>query len=56
LFDVVVNLLDSCFTLQFKFSSYSAGDDDYEGYDYSLSGKLSAVRIVFLYRFVQEVP
>jgi vacuolar protein sorting-associated protein 13A/C len=42
--------------IKFKFSSYSAGDDDYEGYDYSLSGKLSAVRIVFLYRFVQEVP
>ncbi|XP_010500318.2 PREDICTED: uncharacterized protein LOC104777719 [Camelina sativa] len=41
--------------IKFKFSSYSAGDDDYEGYDYSLTGKLSAVRIVFLYRFVQEV-
>lgn len=49
-------MLNSCFTLQFKFNSYSAGDDDYEGYDYSLSGRLSAVRIVFLYRFVQEVP
>ncbi|CAN8243432.1 unnamed protein product, partial [Cochlearia groenlandica] len=41
--------------IKFKLSSYSAGDDDYEGYDYSLSGRLSAVRIVFLYRFVQEV-
>ncbi|KAJ0228735.1 Vacuolar protein sorting-associated protein 13 [Hirschfeldia incana] len=41
--------------IKFKFTSYSAGDDDYEGYDYSLSGRLSAVRIVFLYRFVQEV-
>ncbi|CAN7131404.1 unnamed protein product [Brassica rapa subsp. narinosa] len=41
--------------IKFKFNSYSAGDDDYEGYDYSLSGRLSAVRIVFLYRFVQEV-
>lgn len=40
---------------QFKFSSYSTEDDDYEGYDYSLHGRLSAVRIVFLYRFVQEV-
>ena len=40
---------------QFKFNSYSAEDDDYEGYDYSLQGRLSAVRIVFLYRFVQEV-
>ncbi|XP_010524589.1 PREDICTED: uncharacterized protein LOC104802610 [Tarenaya hassleriana] len=41
--------------IKFKFDSYSAGDDDYEGYDYSLSGRLSAVRIVFLYRFVQEI-
>jgi vacuolar protein sorting-associated protein 13A/C len=43
------------FFFQFKFNSYSAEDDDYEGYDYSLQGQLSAVRIVFLYRFVQEV-
>lgn len=43
------------FFFQFKFNSYSAEDDDYEGYDYSLEGQLSAVRIVFLYRFVQEV-
>ena len=56
IFLVVLHLLNSYFTLQFKFNSYSAGDDDYEGYDYSLSGRLSAVRIVFLYRFVQEVP
>ncbi|KAK6160946.1 hypothetical protein DH2020_004327 [Rehmannia glutinosa] len=41
--------------IQFTFNSYSIEDDDYEGYDYSLSGRLSAVRIVFLYRFVQEV-
>ncbi|KAF5752107.1 hypothetical protein HS088_TW01G00014 [Tripterygium wilfordii] len=41
--------------IKFNFHSYSAEDDDYEGYDYSLSGRLSAVRIVFLYRFVQEV-
>ncbi|XP_048235070.1 uncharacterized protein LOC8261314 isoform X2 [Ricinus communis] len=41
--------------IKFKFSSYSADDDDYEGYDYSLSGRLSAVRIIFLYRFVQEI-
>lgn len=40
---------------QFTFNSYGAEDDDYEGYDYSLRGHLSAVRIVFLYRFVQEV-
>ncbi|KAJ0034329.1 hypothetical protein Pint_24264 [Pistacia integerrima] len=41
--------------IKFKFDSYNAGDDDYEGYDYSLSGRLSGVRIVFLYRFVQEI-
>ncbi|XP_050216889.1 uncharacterized protein LOC126667840 isoform X2 [Mercurialis annua] len=41
--------------IKFKFSSYSADDDDYEGYDYSLSGRLSAVRIIFLYRFVREM-
>ncbi|XP_022721975.1 uncharacterized protein LOC111279261 isoform X3 [Durio zibethinus] len=41
--------------IKFKFNSFSAGDDDYAGYDYSLCGRLSAVRIVFLYRFVQEI-
>ncbi|KAI4335042.1 hypothetical protein L6164_013726 [Bauhinia variegata] len=41
--------------IKFKFNSYSADDEDYEGYDYSLLGQLSAVRIVFLYRFVQEI-
>lgn len=38
-----------------SFSSYNPDDDDYEGYDYSLFGQLSEVRIVFLNRFVQEV-
>nr|XP_043635621.1 uncharacterized protein LOC122606820 [Erigeron canadensis] len=41
--------------IQFTFKSYSPEDDDYEGYNYSLSGKLSAVRIVFLNRFIQEI-
>ncbi|GAV71650.1 DUF946 domain-containing protein/DUF1162 domain-containing protein/Chorein_N domain-containing protein [Cephalotus follicularis] len=41
--------------IKFKFDSYSAEDNDYKGYDYSLFGRLSAVRIVFLYRFVQEI-
>ncbi|PPS16895.1 hypothetical protein GOBAR_AA03703 [Gossypium barbadense] len=41
--------------IKFKFNSFSAGDDDYEGYNYRLCGRLSAVRIVFLYRFVQEI-
>lgn len=40
---------------QFTFQSYNVDDDDYEGYNYSLQCRLSAVRIVFLYRFVQEV-
>ncbi|MQL90982.1 hypothetical protein Taro_023594, partial [Colocasia esculenta] len=41
--------------IKFTFQSYSTADDDYEGYDYSLHGRLSAVRIIFLYRFVQEI-
>ena len=41
--------------VQLEFQSYNKDEDDYQGYDYSLSGKLSAVRIVFLYRFIQEV-
>jgi vacuolar protein sorting-associated protein 13A/C len=41
--------------MQIDFSSYSVGDEDYRGYDYSLIGKLSEVRIVYLNRFVQEV-
>uniref|UniRef100_A0ACD5YZI2 Uncharacterized protein n=1 Tax=Avena sativa TaxID=4498 RepID=A0ACD5YZI2_AVESA len=40
--------------IKFSFQSYSVDDDDYEGHNYSLTGQLSAVRIVFLYRFVQE--
>ncbi|GER35434.1 pleckstrin homology (PH) domain-containing protein [Striga asiatica] len=41
--------------VELKFCSFSANDDDYEGYDYSLFGKLSEVRIVYLNRFLQEV-
>ncbi|XP_021768084.1 uncharacterized protein LOC110732449 isoform X1 [Chenopodium quinoa] len=41
--------------VEIDFSSYDSDDDDYEGYDYSLSGQLSEVRIVFLNRFIQEV-
>ncbi|KAL0326634.1 UNVERIFIED_CONTAM: hypothetical protein Sangu_1741400 [Sesamum angustifolium] len=40
---------------QLVFCSYNADDEDYEGYDYSLQGELSEVRIVYLNRFVQEV-
>lgn len=41
--------------MQIDFSSYNVGDEDYCGYDYSLVGQLSEVRIVYLNRFVQEV-
>lgn len=41
--------------VQIDFSSYNVGDEDYCGYDYSLAGQLSEVRIVYLNRFVQEV-
>lgn len=41
--------------MQLEFSSYVAGDEDYSGFEYSLLGNLSEVRIVYLNRFVQEV-
>lgn len=41
--------------MQLVFTSFSQDDEDYEGYDYSLFGELSEVRIVYLNRFVQEV-
>ncbi|XP_024384462.1 uncharacterized protein [Physcomitrium patens] len=41
--------------VELEFQSYNKDEDDYQGFDYSLSGKLSAVRIVFLYRFIQEI-
>ncbi|XP_023553987.1 uncharacterized protein LOC111811402 [Cucurbita pepo subsp. pepo] len=37
------------------FSSYNVDDEDYNGYEYSLLGKLSEVRVVYLNRFIQEV-
>ncbi|GAB2273666.1 hypothetical protein Dimus_008448 [Dionaea muscipula] len=37
------------------FCSYSIDDDDYKGYDYSLFGQLSEVRVVYLNRFIQEI-
>jgi vacuolar protein sorting-associated protein 13A/C len=40
---------------QLEFLSFSKDDTDYEGYEYSITGKLSEVRFVFLYRFIQEV-
>ncbi|KAG0473074.1 hypothetical protein HPP92_014931 [Vanilla planifolia] len=41
--------------VKLDFSSFSENDEDYNGYDYSLTGNLSEVRIVYLNRFVQEV-
>ncbi|KAL2348225.1 hypothetical protein Fmac_002225 [Flemingia macrophylla] len=38
-----------------EFTSFSNDDEDYEGYDFSLFGELSEVRIVYLNRFIQEV-
>ncbi|WVZ75446.1 hypothetical protein U9M48_023496 [Paspalum notatum var. saurae] len=40
--------------IKFTFQSYNVEDEDFDGHNYSLTGQLSAVRIVFLYRFVQE--
>ncbi|EEF45057.1 vacuolar protein sorting-associated protein, putative [Ricinus communis] len=41
--------------VELVFTSFSVDDEDYEGYEYSLFGQLSEVRIVYLNRFVQEV-
>lgn len=41
--------------MQLEFTSFSIDDEDYEGYEYSLVGQLSEVRIVYLNRLVQEV-
>lgn len=41
--------------LQLEFCSFNVDDEDYMGYDYSLIGQLSEVRIVYLNRFIQEV-
>ncbi|KAJ8763967.1 hypothetical protein K2173_003749 [Erythroxylum novogranatense] len=41
--------------VELVFSSFNVDDEDYEGYEYSLFGQLSEVRLVYLNRFVQEV-
>ncbi|CAA6669756.1 unnamed protein product [Spirodela intermedia] len=41
--------------VELDFNSFSVDDEDYPGYDYSLIGELSEVRIVYLNRFVQEL-
>ncbi|KAI7739602.1 hypothetical protein M8C21_022627 [Ambrosia artemisiifolia] len=41
--------------VELVFSSFSADDEDYAGFDYSLTGQLSEVRLVYLNRFIQEI-
>ncbi|XP_051144600.1 uncharacterized protein LOC127260739 isoform X2 [Andrographis paniculata] len=41
--------------VELVFCSFNADDEDYEGFDYSLIGQLSEVRVVYLNRFLQEV-
>lgn len=41
--------------VELVFTSFNVEDEDYEGYEYSLFGQLSEVRVVYLNRFVQEV-
>lgn len=41
--------------MQLELVSFNEDDLDYEGYEFSVTGKLSEVRLVFLNRFIQEV-
>ncbi|XP_042024109.1 uncharacterized protein LOC121771392 [Salvia splendens] len=41
--------------VELEFCSFHTDDEDYEGYNYSLRGQLSEVRIIYLNRFIQEV-
>ncbi|KAL8053513.1 hypothetical protein ABFS82_05G077000 [Erythranthe guttata] len=41
--------------VELVFCSFNADDEDYKGYEYSLVGQLSEVRVVYLNRFLQEV-
>ncbi|XP_059641926.1 uncharacterized protein LOC132283907 [Cornus florida] len=41
--------------VELVFSSHNADDEDYDGYDFSLHGQLSEVRVVYLNRFIQEI-
>ncbi|KAL4281357.1 hypothetical protein GQ457_03G021640 [Hibiscus cannabinus] len=41
--------------VELVFTSFSVDDEDYEGYEYSLFGQFSEVRMVYLNRFVQEI-
>eukprot|EP00897_Mesotaenium_endlicherianum_P006912 jgi/Mesen1/6249/ME000323S05384 len=41
--------------VQLEFNSFSKDDEDYKGIDYHLTAQLARVRIVVLYRFIQEI-
>nr|XP_016473057.1 PREDICTED: uncharacterized protein LOC107795012 [Nicotiana tabacum] len=41
--------------VELEFCSFNVDDEDYMGYDYSIIGQLSEVRIVYLNRFIQEI-
>jgi vacuolar protein sorting-associated protein 13A/C len=41
--------------IELEIVSFNADDEDYEGYEFSITGKMSELRIVFLNRFIQEV-
>jgi hypothetical protein len=55
LFQNVNSQLCQCLHMQLEFVSFNEDDLDYEGYEFSVTGKLSEVRLVFLNRFIQEV-
>ncbi|KAE8702415.1 hypothetical protein F3Y22_tig00110482pilonHSYRG00005 [Hibiscus syriacus] len=51
-------MFNHCFlfaVVKLVFTSFNSDDEDYQGYEYSLFGQLSEVRVVYLNRFVQEV-
>uniref|UniRef100_A0A0E0JZX1 Uncharacterized protein n=1 Tax=Oryza punctata TaxID=4537 RepID=A0A0E0JZX1_ORYPU len=56
LFDLKVRFSQVHFQLMFAFQSYSVDDNDYEGYNYSLIGQLSAVRIFTSYFMEHATP
>eukprot|EP01018_Ginkgo_biloba_P007485 Gb_23775 [translate_table: standard] len=41
--------------VELEFFSFNPEDEDYEGFEYSLVGELSEVRVVYLNRFIQEL-
>ncbi len=43
------------FLLLLEIVSFNADDEYYEGYKFSITGKMSELRIVFLNWFIQEV-